>query len=58
MKQPKVKTSRKKYCKPRLRIIELTADEVLATGCKTNGGRVWPGIPNCGILNSCVTSGS
>jgi len=34
------------YEKPRLRVIELTAEEVLAVGCKTAAGGV-PLQPNC-----------
>jgi hypothetical protein len=34
------------YEKPRLRVIELTAEEVLAVGCKTAAGGA-PLPPNC-----------
>ena len=45
---------KKKYEKPRLRRMELRADEVLAVGCKTpmGGG---PAGPNC-IAGSCISS--
>lgn len=58
MKQDKNEKVKKKYTKPFLRRIELATDEVLATGCKTSGGRAWPGLPDCGLVNSCVSSGS
>ena len=43
-------TGKKTYEKPRLRRMELRADEVLVTGCKTPGGRgeTITGI-NCGF---------
>jgi hypothetical protein len=47
------------YEKPRLRVIELRADEVLATGCKfVGGGNALGGNPSCGILNNCLADGS
>ena len=47
------------YAKPKLRIIELAAEEVLAVGCKMIGGApAAGGNPNCGISNNCVTDGS
>ena len=47
------------YVKPKLRTIELSAEEVLAEGCKFVGGRAWPGQPDdCGIFNNCVLEGS
>ena len=33
---PNSRTQKRAYDKPRLRIIRLSADEVLATGCKTS----------------------
>ena len=36
MQQKKDKTPRLPYEKPRLRIIELAAEEILAVGCKTS----------------------
>lgn len=48
------------YVKPKLRIIELMAEEVLATGCKMDS----PGQTNvgdsltCGIGNNCSQAGS
>ena len=56
----KKKKSRKPYEKPRLRTIELAAEEVLATGCKTPdlGPTNFGGQPFCGISNSCVLEGS
>jgi hypothetical protein len=42
------------YVKPRLRIIELAAEEVLGTGCKTVSGSAVGAVP-C-HLNNCVNS--
>ena len=44
------KTSKQPYEKPRLRTIELVADEVLAVGCKVRGGQ--SGFRNRGV--SCL----
>jgi hypothetical protein len=38
MQQKKDKTPKQTYEKPRLRIIELAAEEILAVGCKTAPG--------------------
>lgn len=46
------------YKKPQLRIIELEAEEVLATGCKTAGVAVAFGEPSCGIGVPCSVDGS
>ena len=50
--------NRQEYEKPRLRIIELAAEEVMAGGCKTQNGtsRGWNGNP-C-AFRSCVLIGS
>jgi len=44
------------YEKPRLRVIELVADEVMAVGCKTVGqpapGRIRPPCNPCGQRGS------
>ncbi len=46
------------YDKPRLRIIELTADEVLAVGCKTNVSGTAPiKAPPCSV-HHCAKVGS
>jgi hypothetical protein len=48
------------YLKPRLRTIEITADELLGVGCKTataNPGLVRLGGLTC-LTNSCVEEGS
>jgi hypothetical protein len=50
------KTSR--YEKPKLRIIELAAEEVLAVGCKTfSGGSAVSGGPTC-MIRHCAGLGS
>jgi len=46
------------YEKPQLNVIELAAEEVLATGCKMPGGANNVGRPSCGIGNRCSTRGS
>jgi len=52
------KKKKRAYEKPRLRIIELAAEEVLAVGCKlTNGGFALGGVTPC-IGTGCVSAGS
>lgn len=52
------KESRREYEKPRLRTIELAAEEVLAVGCKTvSGGTAFGGGPTCMVRN-CSGRGS
>jgi len=46
------------YEKPRLHVIELAAEEVLAAGCKMPAGAANVGRPSCGIGNRCSTTGS
>jgi hypothetical protein len=61
MKSDEKKQKKKQpYEKPRLRTIELAAEEVLATGCKTlsSGPTNFGGQPFCGISSSCVLDGS
>lgn len=55
---PAIKDSGKKpvYIKPKLRIIELVADEVLAAGCKTASGG-GPAPPTC-LTSPCADDGS
>jgi len=58
--QPKQNEEKTKhpYQKPRLRIIELAAEEVLGVGCKLINGDSAPGSPfNC-IGNNCSGDGS
>lgn len=57
--QPDQKEEKKKrmYEKPRLRTIELAAEEVLAVGCKLDFGGNAPGGITC-IENSCVDGGT
>ena len=45
------------YEKPRLRVIELAAEEVLAVGCKTNAGGPNPAPPQC-AAGGCFQVGS
>ncbi len=54
------KKKRKVYEKPRLRTINLEAEEVLAVGCKIAGGGTTAigGKPFCGIDENCVLPGS
>ena len=57
--EQKKKKTRKPYEKPRLRTIELAADEVLATGCKTLAGPTnVGGLEQCGIGSACAVEGS
>ena len=57
-KSTKKKLAKSSYEKPRLNIIELAAEEVLAAGCKVAGGANNVGRPSCGIGNRCSTRGS
>jgi len=51
-------SSRKKYEKPVLRIIELAAEEVLAAGCKLSfGGSAFGSIGSC-LGMGCAGPGS
>jgi hypothetical protein len=51
--------NKKKYKKPSLRIIELSAEEVLAVGCKIQAPNQFaPGQPACGILANCSAQGT
>lgn len=52
------KKKKAKYEKPKLRVIELKAEEVLTTGCKlTSGGSAFGSIATC-VANSCSGPGS
>jgi hypothetical protein len=50
-------TSKKRYQKPRLRIIEMASEEVLAIGCKLADGGFDVGATPC-IANFCTEVGS
>ena len=53
------KREKEPYEKPRLRVIELAADEVLAVGCKAPGlNFAVGGQPSCGVGAGCVSLGS
>jgi hypothetical protein len=52
----KNKTSKRPYETPKLRVIELVAEEVLATGCK-HGNIGGPYGVNC-VASQCAGSGS
>jgi len=58
--EPKKNPGRKPYQKPRLRTIELVADEVLAVGCKVQNGTT--GVNNlkasCAFPRTCYGEGS
>jgi hypothetical protein len=59
MKSDETKEDQKRlYEKPRLRTIELAAEEVLAIGCKTAGDFAAGGNPICGVGNNCIQLGS
>ena len=49
---------RKIYQKPEITIIDLAADEVLATGCKTAVTTAAPGTPFCVAMGGCSVIGS
>jgi len=51
---------KKPYQKPRLRTIELVADEVLAVGCKVQNGTSGVGNPksSCAFPTTCFNEGS
>ncbi|MFZ5905900.1 MAG: hypothetical protein ACOYVJ_00645 [Nitrospirota bacterium] len=46
------------YEKPRLRVIDLTAEEVLAVGCKTTSSGNAPGKPPPCMRAGCAKLGS
>jgi hypothetical protein len=50
----KTPAAKRIYQKPKLRVIELAADEVLAAGCKVESGTSGPGKP----VASCVAPGA
>jgi len=55
--QKKKNTEKKAYEKPRLRIIELAAEEVLSAGCKLASGGFAFGVTPC-MGNRCAGIGS
>ncbi len=57
MEAEKEKKSRKTYEKPRLRVIELAAEEVLGVGCKTVSGGFARGAAPC-VFSGCAGGGS
>ncbi len=58
MKNRMTERQRKPYVKPRLRTIELVAEEVLTTGCKVLGG-TGRNKASCGLTgNPCSAGGS
>ena len=58
--QPEQTKEKKKrvYKKPRLRTIELAAEEVLAVGCKLASGGWASGDPVTCVGNGCASAGS
>ncbi len=52
--------AKKPYRKPRLRTIELVADEVLAVGCKVQNGVAATNNPkaSCAFPTTCFNEGS
>ncbi len=57
MEAEKEKKSRKTYEKPRLRVIELAAEEVLGVGCKSASGGFARGAAVC-MFSTCAGAGS
>ena len=54
----RMQPSKRAYEKPKLRTIDLAAEEVLATGCKlTTGGAAPLSVINC-VNNNCASEGS
>ena len=56
----KKKPGKKPYQKPKLRTIELVADEVLAVGCKVQSGTTGVNNPkaSCAFPRTCYGEGS
>ena len=53
------KTAKKRlYTTPRLRVIALETNEVMAIACKAGGGDMNVGLPSCGVDVPCALSGS
>jgi hypothetical protein len=52
------KSMKKTYEKPKLRVIELAAGEVLAIGCKTTSSGSAPGFPPPCSVHQCARVGS
>ena len=53
------KNEKKMYQKPKIEVIDLAAEEVMAVGCKSavSKGTGAPAAPNC-ILAHCAANGS
>lgn len=51
------KISKEPYAKPRLRVINIEADQVLGVGCKLEGGGAAFGASPC-PANFCAEAGS
>lgn len=49
---------KKPYTTPRLRVIALETNEVMANTCKAGGGDMNVGLPMCGLAESCNQLGS
>ncbi len=58
MKERITERPRRPYVKPRIRTIELAAEEVLAVGCKHATGSRNRNQPLCGIGAGCAAAGS
>lgn len=57
-KKEAVLTGKQMYEKPRLRTIDLIAEEVLAAGCKTSSGFAPGGAPPPCASHRCAKNGS
>jgi hypothetical protein len=53
-------TAKEPYQTPRLRVVDLAADEVLAIGCKLSTGAAGPVVGNTGCVSPspCFSPGS
>jgi hypothetical protein len=59
MKRGSTESPRRPYAKPRIRTIELAADEVLGVGCKNGASSAAPSMPDpCGLSAHCAALGS
>ncbi len=57
--QDKGENGKREYIRPKLRIIELVAEEVLAVSCKISSGDSAPLNPgSCYMPSQCFTHGS
>lgn len=56
-----MKNKRKPYSIPRLRVIKLETEEVMATSCKTMGNMIGMAPPHCQLMghkSPCMSDGS